>query len=152
MGEAPRILIPERHKAAQTVRDYNAMDDIGGMNAAEVNLAQYEFYTAQKIGVKLMQAYPQRKWGVAVNASVGSVAVTCPSLHATHGMVIHMAGKNLHDLEVAAVRAAGEILERFGISRQRVFDPLTIENLKRDFRGDAVTADSDAGYAVKKTA
>lgn len=152
MNDAPRILIPRRHRAAQEYRDFNTMDDIGGMNAAEVTEAQYEFYLAQKLGKKLMQTYPQRQWGVQVNVASGSATITCPSLSATKGYVIHLHGKTLHDLETRAVYAAGEILERFGLSRGRLFDPTTIELLPRDRNDEAVSPDSAAGFNLKSQA
>jgi hypothetical protein len=148
--DAPRLLIPARHQAANRIVDYNMLDGIKGMNASEVKTAQYEFYLAHEIGIKLMRAYPQRQWGVVVNLDIGSVQITCPSLSATKGYVIHIKRKTLHELQEQAIRAGGEILERFGISRGRTFDPTSIELLPRDERDEAVSADSKADFALKK--
>jgi hypothetical protein len=140
--DAPRLIIPERHRAAQKMVDYNNID-CGGMNVEEAKKAQLEFYYAQKIGERLMATYPQRQWGVYFNASGGFAQITCPSLSTEYGYILHISKHpTLHALQEAAIRAGGEILERYGISRARVFDKTTVDQLPRNENDEAISPDA----------
>lgn len=119
--------------------------DFNGINYLEtdsVRRAETEMRIAKTIGTTLVQVYPNRQWGVAVDTTGGIVTVTCPSVSLVKGYIIHMADRTVHQLTERAKMAAGEILERYALSRARKFDDDIIETLDRDFRDEAIGPDS----------
>lgn len=119
--------------------------DFNGINYLEtdtVKRAQTEMRIAKTIGTTLVQVYPNRQWGVAVDTTGGVVTITCPSVSLVKGYIIHMADRTVHQLTERAKMAAGEILERYALSRARKFDDDIIEALDRDFRDEAIGPDS----------
>ena len=52
--------------------------------------------------------------------------------------------KTIDELERRAVMAAGEILERYNVSRNRDFNPDHIETLARDAMDEVIAADAAA--------
>ena len=120
--------------------DYNAIDEMESSSSA---LAKIEMWIAKKIGTVLVEKYPNRQWGVQVNAEGGVLIITCPSLSTEKGYHIHMNGENVQDLEVKAIRAAGEILERYDITRGKKFDEDTLETLDRDWQDRVISADAE---------
>jgi len=53
------------------------------------------------------------------------------------------------DLIPRCRRAAGEILERFGVSRGKIIDPSTLDSFDRDVRDDAIAKDAVEAFASK---
>jgi len=119
--------------------DYNTIDM---MEAESSKIAKIEMWMAKAVGTKLARTYPGREWGVQVNVMGGIMVITCPSLSNEKGYHLHTMGKNIYDLEAAAVRAGGEILERYGISRRAQFDSDILETLDRDFKDEVLSADA----------
>jgi len=120
-------------------KDYN---EIYLHEDMETRIAKLEMWTAKAIGETLVKNYPKRQWGVNVDIPGAMVVITCPSLSHTHGYHIAMKNDNIETLCKRAVNAGGEILERYGISRGRVFNPEHLETLERMPSGDAITRDA----------
>jgi hypothetical protein len=112
-----------------------------------VKRAKLEMWIAKDIGTTLVKHYPNRQWGVRVDLEGKMVIVTCDSVSLTKGYHIHMLNRSIGQLCDRAKQAAGEILERHGVTRSRKFDADIIETLKRDFRDEVVAEDSDAKVA-----
>lgn len=121
--------------------DYNYIDE---MEAESSKIAKLEMWIAKGIGTELVNRYPKREWGVQVNVIDGYIVITCPALSTEKGYYLHMKGEALHELAQRAVHAAGEILERYGLSRERKFDPDIVETLNRDFKDQVVSSDAKA--------
>lgn len=106
--------------------------------------AKLEMWIAKHIGEHLVEHYPKRQWGVEVDIPAQMVIVMCPSVSQNKGYHLHMRGDNIEGLCKRAEMAAGEIMERYGLSRNRVFNPDQLETLHRLRHNDeAVTPDSD---------
>lgn len=87
-----------------------------------------------RIGNILKRAYPKNIWHVSMSDD-GTVAyVTCPQITTEFGMVLHLNQIAL-DLETKVVRSAGELLERFNISRETGDGTVF-----KDIRGNAIHA------------
>ena len=108
----------------------------------DARVAKLEMWTAKAIGETLVKHYPNRQWGVNVDVLGRMVVITCPSLSHTHGYHIAMKDDTIDALQQRAVHAGGEILERFGISRGRIFNPDELETIERMPSGDAITRDA----------
>lgn len=88
------------------------------------------------VGAALQKAYPGRMWFVDVSISGGVVTVQAPKITSRHGYVLKMKDYPTTEwLQRAAIKAGGEILERFSLSRER---PGGEESLRRDARGEAI--------------
>ena len=88
---------------------------------------------------RLDRAYPSFNgmWRIAVNEAGGVITVTNMLLSNKNGFVMHIDKIDPEGRKV--VRYAGELLERFRISRARHADVMTqIVDNKRDFRGELV--------------
>jgi hypothetical protein len=90
------------------------------------------------VGKALIAAYPGRNWVVDPNIPGGIVTVYLAPLTGSYGFVIHLSKLN-HDLEKTVVWAGGEILERFGLNRNRVVAGDT-KGFLVDSRGEALCA------------
>lgn len=91
------------------------------------------------IGAALVRHYPHRQWYVDVTLKGGAVKIMCPSITLQFGYVIHLKGRTDHDIQRAAVMAAGQILEMFKLSRERSGKGGE-EHLQRNARGDVIQA------------
>ncbi len=120
----------------------------GNFNTMEVvdedhgSVAKEQMRIASAIGARLVRAYNNRQWKVIVDIKGGMLIIGCDSLSNNKGYHIHIKGRLLVDLEDAAVRAAGEILERHSLSRLKLFNPDIIEDLPRDLNDDVIAVDS----------
>lgn len=119
--------------------DYNYVDV---MESKDSKTAKLEMWIAKALGTRLANTYPNRQWGVSVNTEGGTVIILCPSLSTEKGYFLHMKNYNLRRLEERAVIAAGEILERHGLSRNRHFDADILETLDRDIKDQVIATDS----------
>ncbi len=138
---AGRVIVPGF--APERAVDYNTIevdDD------EDVKVAKVEGWLAKQIGSALAKAYPSRDWGVGVNLAKGEtlsgvVTVMCPSLSATKGHVLHISNETAAGLVTRGIRAGGEILERYGITRNRKFDSDALETLDRNPLTDEAISD-----------
>lgn len=120
-------------------KDYN---EINMLETDNRKIAKLEYYLAMEVGTELGKCYPKREWAVYADLTGGIIRIGCDSLSWDRGYIIHIGDKSPSQLVRAAKRAAGEILERFNISRSKNFDEGEIENIDRDFRDEAVSADA----------
>jgi hypothetical protein len=121
--------------------DYNYIDD---MESPSQKIAKMEMWIAKKLGTTLVRTYPNRQWGVQVNLQQGLLIVVCPSVSNEKGYHIHMKGDTINRLEQRCIEAAGEILERYGISRARKVDEADVEgSLKLNFKDEALAMDDE---------
>lgn len=133
----PSIWMPGMGK--EIVEDYN---EIHVMELESVKVAKLESWMAKGVGQTLMNHYPNRQWGVQVDLEGQMIMITCPSVSHTKGYYISMVGRSLHDLQEEAKRAAGEILERYSLSRERHFDADVFETLDRDLSDEVISSDA----------
>lgn len=131
------ILVPRRGR--EVWKDYN---EINPADSASIRLAKLEMWIARAIGQTLVQHYPDREWGVRVDATGRMIILTCDSLSLLCGYHLPMNDDTLEVLQQRAVRACGEVLERYNISRSRVFNPDDLETLARDARDEAISPDA----------
>lgn len=135
--EVPMVYMSRNNP--RIVGDYNEIDM---MEAESAKQAKVEMWIAKAIGTKLVEHYPNRQWGVQVDTDTGIIIITCPSLSTEKGYHIHMKNKTLFDLTEQSVMAAGEILERFNLTRAKNFDPEKLETLARDAQDQVISPDA----------
>lgn len=128
----------------EITEDYN---EINYLELDEVKQAKMEMWIAKNIGDALVKTYKNREWGVRVDLEGQLVVITCDSVSAEKGYFIHMKQRNIHELQEKAKMAAGEILERHGLSRSRSFDADIFETLERDVKDNVIADDSDATHS-----
>ena len=120
--------------------DYNSIDS---MESASQSVAKIEMWMAKTLGTALVKKYPGRQWGVQLNLEGGVLVILCPSLSNEKGYHILLKGDTIHTLELKALRAGGEILERYGVSREKNVDEAEIEQgLIRDSNDEVISADA----------
>lgn len=132
INSAPRVIISPHHQAAPKGRglvDYD--NEINDLETTETKYAKLESWICRNIGRVLTEKYPNREWRVETDLTRGVVIIQVPLLSTEKGYIIHMVNRTMHELQVRAVQAAGEIMERFGLSRNRTFNPDHIEALER---------------------
>lgn len=137
MSQAPGIIV--RNKGRNITSDYN---EVNVLESDSAKIAKLEMWIAKNIGDRLVQHYPNREWGIRVDVMGQMVILTCDSLSLTRGYYLPMKGDTIDMLQKRAVKACGEILERFNISRDRNFNPDVLETLDRDLRDEVVSADA----------
>lgn len=125
----------------EVATDYN---EINLLETNEAKRAKLEMWIAKRIGDDLIKHYKGREWGVYVDIEGQMIIIACDSLSCEKGYHIHMAGRNIHDLQLKARGAAGEILERHGVPTGRKADPEDFESLNRDLRDNVIATDSKA--------
>lgn len=145
--------IPSSNKAKQDVpmmrmsrrpeeRVCGDFNEIDMMEAESSKIAKMEMWIAKALGTKLVATYPNRQWGVQVDVKGGMAIITCPSLSTERGYYLHLRNDTLDALSARAVTAAGEILERFGLSRARRFDSDILETLDRNMKDEVISVDA----------
>lgn len=145
MAKSAHIHIPRKHQAAPTATTLRPDDnEITQFDNAGTRLEKAESWIARNIGNALEKAYPDRDWRITVDAINGIVMIQAPLIEAEKGYFMHMKNKTIHDLERQAVKAAGEVLERFNLTRNKRWNPEHLEDLTRDARGNAIGPDSNA--------
>lgn len=140
MSEAARILMPGLNGRSIS-EDYNKIFIHEGTTERRAKL---EMYYAKRIGEFVLNKYPNRQWSVEVDLDNEIIILKAPSVSMTKGYHLHMRLRTLHDLQLAAVKAAGEILERHNLPRSVGFDPEMLEHLPRDLRDNILAADAKA--------
>lgn len=128
-------------KGVEPIKDFNAVQ-FGGSH--DIQAEQLEYWIAAQIGKDLMSAYKNRQWGVDVDARNQIIVITAPSLSKILGYHLHIRkGETMTQLLVRIRKAAGEILERYNVTRARNTDPLIIEEgLARDARDNVISSDA----------
>lgn len=126
-------------KGRQPVEDFN---EVNLLELDSVKQAKLEYFIAKRIGEELCRVYPKREWYVEVDTRNEMVIIMCHSVSAQRGYYLSMKRDPIQELQRRAVRAAGEILERHGLSRSREFNPDVVETLKRDVKDNVITQDS----------
>jgi hypothetical protein len=125
-------------KAENPIIDFNAPSPV---ESHEDKAAAVEFWVAKRIGEELVRTFPGRQWNVNVDTRNEIIVICMPTLSKREGYHLHMKRDNIAQLLPRCRRAAGEILERFKMSRSKIIDPYDIDQLPRDVRDDAVTSD-----------
>lgn len=114
------------------------MSFIQTFDEVEANNCVQATALCQKIGNALAKHYPRRKWYVDVNWEGKIASVFAADISMEYGYQLHI-NKISEEIEKAAVKAGGELLERFKLSRERLAFG-GHENLIRDLRGNAMAA------------
>jgi hypothetical protein len=135
-------------KGQDPVKDFNSAQ-AGGSH--EEKAVQLEYWLAKNIGEDLCRVYKNRQWGVDVDTRNKIVVITAPSLSKVYGHHLYIRdGETVPQLIERCRRAAGEILERYGVTRARNTDPLIIEEeLPRDIKDNVISADAIPAARVK---
>jgi len=108
----------------------------------EAKAARLEFWIAKRIGEDLVATYPNRQWQVNVDTRNETIIISCPSLSKRMGYRLNMRRDTIGALLPRCRKAAGEILERYGVTRGRIIDPFDIEQMPRDLRDDVISSDA----------
>jgi len=124
-------------RGRQAVTDSN---EINLEDSETVNQAKLEYHIARQVGTRLETKYPGREWGVRPDLTGGIVEIFCFALSGKHAYLLHM-DCNLHELIEKALRAAGEILERYGVTRNKKYDVDITEAFERNHHGDVIGGD-----------
>lgn len=95
-----------------------------------------EFWLAKQLGEAIVEKFQNRQWSVDVDVANQVIVINCPSLSKRMGYRLHIRNETVKQLIPRAIRAAGEILERYGVSRSRIIDPESLEFFERDVRDD----------------
>jgi hypothetical protein len=139
MTAAPRIIIPREHQAAPRgdVMPVGSIIDINSVETEEAKCAKVEAWIANCLGHAIQKIYPRREWRVSVDIPARIIVVMCPSLSTRKGYHIHMSNRTILELQEIAVRGAGEVLERYGMSRAKWVNPDDTEAIARRADGEA---------------
>lgn len=134
-----REFIIGEQKGRDSVVDFNTPQED---NSHEASAMRTEFWVAKQIGTDLCKTYPNREWHIDVDYRNQIVVIACPSLSKRLGYRLHLKRDTVAELIPRCRRAAGEILERFGVSRGKIIDPATLETFERDVRDDVIAKDA----------
>ena len=104
-------------------------------NDDDVRIAVRSRDIRQRVGKALGRAYPTVAWLVDVNLAGGVVNVSTPAISKQYGMTVHLTHTTA-TLEQRVLKLAGELLERFNISRVTG----NAGHIQRRVNGEAVTA------------
>ncbi|ROH87997.1 hypothetical protein ED236_00445 [Pseudomethylobacillus aquaticus] len=108
-----------------------------------------DFSLAKRLSERLTAIYPGYAWGVHVSTEHGMVSVRNWSLSGEWGYMIHLSQVQEDVGDRLVIRAAGEVLERFNVSRRRL-DDTQLDSLPTDFAGRHVPDTAGAIYARPK--
>lgn len=140
MERSHREYVIGETKGKDSVVDYNTPQLEA---SAEEKAMRTEYWIAKQIGEDLCRTYPNRQWCVDVDTKNQCVVISCPTLSKRMGYRLHMKRDTVADLLPRCRRAAGEILERYGVSRGRIVDPMTMEAFERDVRDDVKNPEAE---------
>lgn len=93
----------------------------------------------KEIGGILKLHYPGRVWHVHTSVRGGVAQIQCPSISTRYGYTLHIHNKTHDQLRAGVVRAGGQLLEMFNLSRN-VNAKGGEEHIARDARGEALHA------------
>ena len=100
---------------------------------AEMKEAMYCDALCKQLGHVIMQAYPNRRWYVEVFDKGKFAVVKVPEISMDYGVGVDLSTESV-DNEVIIKRAAGELLERFKLTRGKTNNE-DVYNLKRNHKG-----------------
>ncbi len=133
-------LLPGTKRGPETVwGDYNEIEVTDNMDERKAKLEQW---MAMRIGTALMHTYNQREWKVMVDLEGELLIIACDSICNFKGYHIKMHKRTIKELIEQAKMAAGEILERHNVSRNKHFNPDHLETLARDAHDSVIAVDS----------
>lgn len=93
----------------------------------------------KQIGGILKKHYPNRLWHVHVSVRGGVAQIQCPSITTRYGYTLHILNKTHDELINGVIRAGGQLLEMFNLSREQGAHGGE-ERILRDARGEALHA------------
>lgn len=99
----------------------------------EMKITATEQLQAKNIAEHLIKHYPGHLWSVQVYQGV--VIIKNLALSGDWGFVLHQNKMDNDGREV--IRAAGELLERYNLSRGRLIEN-QVNDLKQDFKGEII--------------
>lgn len=103
--------------------------------SAEAGINPQDAATAKQIGDMLNRAYPGHLWAINSQWEHGILTIQCLDLPCNYGYVVHLLPTySSSDLEARCRRGAGEVLERFGLSRGQ-WKPDEVAALTKDSLG-----------------
>lgn len=132
-----RVHIIGEQKGREPVADYN---EVNLLETDDAKRAKLEYWIAKKTGETLVAAYNNRQWEVIVDLDAKVLIIKCPSLSLQKGYYLSL-GRPMHELQAAAKRAGGEILERYGITRGRITDSKMFDALPQ-IRDEVIAKDA----------
>ena len=97
----------------------------------------------RRMGAILQKHYPGIRWYVDVNINGGVSNIRCADISMSHGIYLHLLCSEI-ELERRVVKAGGEILERFTVSREKQ-SVRDISHIAKNAKGDAMLAKA-GGY------
>jgi len=133
-------IIVNRKALGQSI--HSNLNGIDLDNTPDKRTAEMEMTICNRIGFQLVKHYPGREWKVICDINGGMVIIACDSLSNSRGYFLPFDNSTMVELEKRAVKACGEILERFNISRNRKFNSDDLETIERDFTGEAIASDA----------
>ena len=145
--EKSRFYVGDKGKAHNHIQDNNAPQTGESFSETAMRL---EYWIAKQIGTDLVKHYPNRQWTDDVDSRNSVIVIACPSLSKRMGYRLHMKRDTVAELLPRCRKAAGEILERFGVSRGRILDPNTFEAFDRDVRDDCIAPDGSEKASAEK--
>jgi hypothetical protein len=107
------------------------------MNQASID--QANFTIAKEVAETLDKHYSGHAWMVTAEVEQGIVKVWNGKLSGTWGFIVNMADLANDPKMKIVIKAGGEILERYNLSRGKAIEQ-EIDGLFYDFKGDAVQA------------
>lgn len=107
-------------------------------NETEAKQEALDIATAKMIGEALNQAYPGHLWAINVRGEQGIATIHNLMLSGVWGYTLHLDKRySASETIAAAKRGAGEILERYNVSRGRA-DMERMSHMATDFRGHVI--------------
>ena len=102
----------------------------------EAKFKKVDAYWAARMGITLMRAYPGHGWEVEVDSFQGIAKIFNRHMSPIQGYILKLKEIELATIDKRIVRIGGEILERFGLSRE-VFEADKIRQIQQDTMGNA---------------
>jgi hypothetical protein len=126
---------------ASDIRRIKQGEALDELTPAEKARQEAQDWYARVVGQTLVKTYPGVQWKVTIRMgkSGGVAYIQVPRISSQFGMIIHLSD-TVFELEHEARQGGGELLERFGISREAWAAERDFSKLKRDIRGEAIGA------------
>lgn len=97
----------------------------------EVERRKVDYYWAARIGHILAKSYPGHGWQVEVDTANGVANIFNAHMNPIMGYRLKLKEVHLPTLDQQIIRIGGEVLERFGLSRER-FDADAVRQKQSD--------------------
>jgi hypothetical protein len=136
------VIIPQQHQAAPNIPDsfklYGQDQSILLANEYDAKQDAMDIHLARIIAEALEQAYPGHLWAVNVQGDQGIATIHNMMLSGRCGYIMHLDKRySASDTVRVAKMGAGEILERYNVSRGRINNDRMAE-MKMDFAGRVI--------------